>query len=90
MFFVHYKYLNCIWLCFLKIIKTSNICYLINPLLVMMQSLDASRPWLCYWILHGLELLGTKVDAEVADGYSHCHFFSRRGPDSSDNLIRFY
>lgn len=21
------------------------------------QSLDASRPWLCYWILHGLDLL---------------------------------
>lgn len=25
------------------------------------ESLDASRPWLCYWILHGLELLGIPV-----------------------------
>ena len=27
-----------------------------------MSSLDASRPWLCYWMVHGLELLGSPVD----------------------------
>lgn len=29
------------------------------------QSLDASRPWLCFWILHALELLNTNVPAET-------------------------
>ena len=24
-------------------------------------SLDASRPWLCYWMLHGLEVLGHDI-----------------------------
>ncbi|KAM7476424.1 hypothetical protein LguiB_023667 [Lonicera macranthoides] len=27
--------------------------------------LDASRPWLCYWILHSVALLGEYVDAEL-------------------------
>ncbi|XP_060527006.1 protein farnesyltransferase subunit beta [Cylas formicarius] len=26
------------------------------------ESLDASRPWLCYWILHPLSLMGVRVD----------------------------
>ncbi|XP_033097153.1 protein farnesyltransferase subunit beta-like [Anneissia japonica] len=30
------------------------------------QCLDASRPWLCYWILHSLELLGEKISEEHA------------------------
>ncbi|CAN0924472.1 Protein farnesyltransferase subunit beta [Linum grandiflorum] len=29
--------------------------------------LDASRPWLCYWILHSLALLGESVDDELED-----------------------
>ena len=29
------------------------------------SSLDASRPWLCYWIVHSLELLGAPPDASV-------------------------
>lgn len=29
------------------------------------ESLDASRPWICYWILHPLALLGVRLD----DGY---------------------
>ncbi|KAG8465485.1 hypothetical protein KFE25_002792 [Diacronema lutheri] len=29
------------------------------------QVLDSSRPWLCYWILHGLDLLGHDLDAEL-------------------------
>ncbi|ONI19544.1 hypothetical protein PRUPE_3G284100 [Prunus persica] len=28
-------------------------------------TLDASRPWLCYWILHSLALLGESVDDEL-------------------------
>ncbi|GAA6074355.1 protein farnesyltransferase subunit beta [Tachysurus ichikawai] len=30
------------------------------------ECLDASRPWLCYWILHSLELLEEPVPASVA------------------------
>jgi len=29
-------------------------------------SLDASRPWLCYWMLHGLEILGQEIPAAFA------------------------
>lgn len=37
--------------------------------------LDASRPWLCYWILHSLELLGEPLDESTA---SHiCQFLAR-------------
>ncbi|XP_071962198.1 protein farnesyltransferase subunit beta-like [Antedon mediterranea] len=30
------------------------------------ECLDASKPWLCYWILHSLELLGEKISEEYA------------------------
>lgn len=30
------------------------------------QCLDASRPWLCYWILHSLELLDEPIPDSVA------------------------
>ncbi|XP_066992853.1 protein farnesyltransferase subunit beta isoform X2 [Anabrus simplex] len=30
------------------------------------ECLDASRPWLCYWILHSLELLDESLDSEDA------------------------
>ncbi|XP_051885438.1 protein farnesyltransferase subunit beta isoform X2 [Pristis pectinata] len=37
--------------------------------------LDASRPWLCYWILHSLELLSEPLDEGTA---SHiCQFLAR-------------
>ncbi|CAI0455327.1 unnamed protein product [Linum tenue] len=29
--------------------------------------LDANRPWLCYWILHSIALLGESVDDELED-----------------------
>ncbi|XP_010528258.1 PREDICTED: protein farnesyltransferase subunit beta isoform X2 [Tarenaya hassleriana] len=29
------------------------------------SSLDANRPWLCYWILHSIALLGESVDKEL-------------------------
>ncbi|XP_064600059.1 LOW QUALITY PROTEIN: protein farnesyltransferase subunit beta-like [Liolophura sinensis] len=28
--------------------------------------LDASRPWLCFWILHSLEILGEDIPCEIA------------------------
>jgi len=31
------------------------------------ECLDASRPWICYWILHALNLLGEPVDPQTAD-----------------------
>lgn len=37
--------------------------------------LDANRPWLCYWILHSLALLGEPIDAEL--GKHMVDFLSR-------------
>jgi protein farnesyltransferase subunit beta len=31
-----------------------------------MSSLDASRPWLCYWMVHSLELLSAPIDEVIA------------------------
>lgn len=28
-------------------------------------SLDASRPWICYWVLHGLALLGSPLPKDI-------------------------
>ncbi|TSR99406.1 Protein farnesyltransferase subunit beta [Bagarius yarrelli] len=39
------------------------------------RCLDASRPWLCYWILHSLELLEEPVPASIASDV--CQFLSR-------------
>nr|KAF6484493.1 farnesyltransferase, CAAX box, beta [Rousettus aegyptiacus] len=36
------------------------------------ECLDASRPWLCYWILHSLELLDEPIPQMVATDV--CHF----------------
>lgn len=33
---------------------------------VHFQSLDASRPWLVYWCVHALELLGVRLNDEEA------------------------
>lgn len=30
-------------------------------------SLDANRPWICYWILHSMALLGEFIDADLED-----------------------
>nr|CAG8652593.1 303_t:CDS:10 [Entrophospora candida] len=30
--------------------------------------LDASKPWLCYWMLHSLDLLGHKIDKNLIKG----------------------
>ncbi|CAL8143602.1 unnamed protein product [Orchesella dallaii] len=34
------------------------------------EALDASRPWLCYWILHSLNLLGVKLSKEECSNIS--------------------
>ncbi|XP_068541620.1 protein farnesyltransferase subunit beta isoform X1 [Anas acuta] len=39
------------------------------------ECLDASRPWLCYWILHSLELLEEPIPDAVASDV--CQFLSR-------------
>ncbi|KAF1548815.1 Protein farnesyltransferase subunit beta, partial [Eudyptes schlegeli] len=39
------------------------------------ECLDASRPWLCYWILHSLELLDEPIPQSVASDV--CQFLSR-------------
>ncbi|KAI9176800.1 hypothetical protein LWI28_007362 [Acer negundo] len=30
-------------------------------------ALDANRPWICYWILHSIALLGESIDARLED-----------------------
>uniref|UniRef100_A0A3Q3FED6 Protein farnesyltransferase subunit beta n=1 Tax=Labrus bergylta TaxID=56723 RepID=A0A3Q3FED6_9LABR len=39
------------------------------------ECLDASRPWLCFWILHSLELLEEPIPTAVASDV--CQFLSR-------------
>ncbi|KFV66983.1 Protein farnesyltransferase subunit beta, partial [Dryobates pubescens] len=39
------------------------------------ECLDASRPWLCYWILHSLELLDEPIPQSVASDV--CEFLRR-------------
>ncbi|XP_018583015.1 protein farnesyltransferase subunit beta [Scleropages formosus] len=39
------------------------------------ECLDASRPWLCYWILHSLELLDKPVPASISSDV--CQFLAR-------------
>ncbi|URE37402.1 protein farnesyltransferase subunit [Musa troglodytarum] len=38
--------------------------------------LDANRPWLCYWIIHSITLMGESVNSELEDNVvqflSHC------------------
>lgn len=44
--------------------RVRHINYLRRGLMVLpenFQCLDASRPWLCYWILHSLNLLGDQI-----------------------------
>ncbi|KAL7006252.1 CAAX farnesyltransferase (FTase) subunit beta [Cystobasidiomycetes sp. EMM_F5] len=38
---------------------------ILSPLPAPYTSLDASRPWLVYWVAHSLALLGTRLDAET-------------------------
>ncbi|KAJ3670811.1 hypothetical protein LUZ60_008237 [Juncus effusus] len=40
------------------------------------QVLDANRPWLCYWIIHAIAVLGETIDSQLEnnliDFLSHC------------------
>lgn len=52
----------------LEIQRDSHIEYLTNGLKRLGPSfsvLDANRPWLCYWILHSIAVLGDYVDEEL-------------------------
>ncbi|KAL9250855.1 farnesyltransferase subunit beta-like protein [Drosera capensis] len=52
----------------LELARDRHIEYLTNGLRQLGSSfcvLDANRPWLCYWILHSLALLGEPVDEEL-------------------------
>lgn len=48
-----------------------------------LQALDASRPWLCYWILHALNLLGCDMSEKEARQISRflvkCQDFEQGG-----------
>ncbi|CAA6665505.1 unnamed protein product [Spirodela intermedia] len=63
----------------LKLWRDKHIVFLTRGLKQLGPSfhvLDANRPWLCYWILHSLALLGESVDSEiennVVDFLSRC------------------
>lgn len=48
-----------------ELIKDKHLQYLFDStfkLPLVYQALDASRPWLCYWITHSLSLLGIQLD----------------------------
>jgi protein farnesyltransferase subunit beta len=44
-------------------------CSTINHLPAPYVSLDASRPWLLFWTMHSLDLLGCAVDDETKKRY---------------------
>uniref|UniRef100_A0A1J3DEG9 Protein farnesyltransferase subunit beta n=1 Tax=Noccaea caerulescens TaxID=107243 RepID=A0A1J3DEG9_NOCCA len=51
-----------------EIQRDNQLDYLMNGLRQLgpsFASLDANRPWLCYWILHSIALLGESVDDEL-------------------------
>ncbi|XP_038903092.1 protein farnesyltransferase subunit beta [Benincasa hispida] len=54
----------------LELHRENHIEYLTNGLNHLGPSfrvLDANRPWICYWILHSIALLGDSVDVELED-----------------------
>jgi prenyltransferase beta subunit len=49
----------------IRLLRAAHIKYLTNGLGELnagFVSLDASRPWICYWVLHGLYLLGKEPE----------------------------
>ncbi|KAF9346405.1 hypothetical protein BGX26_002106 [Mortierella sp. AD094] len=49
--------------------KLRHVKYLlgaIDSLASYWSALDASKPWLCYWIIHSLDLLGYKIPERIA------------------------
>ncbi|CDP02121.1 unnamed protein product [Coffea canephora] len=68
---------------FLEIRRDNHIQYLmhgLNNLAPSFSTLDANRPWICYWILHSIALLGDSLDGELE--HSTIEFLSRcQDPD---------
>lgn len=53
----------------MTLLKAKHLQYLqkgIRNLSVNFETLDASRPWLCYWILHSMALLDYDIPDDVA------------------------
>lgn len=51
----------------LTLTRHKHVAFLKNSLIHLDESyecLDSSRPWLCYWILHSLQILGETLEAE--------------------------
>jgi|LauGreSBDMM110SN_4_FD.fasta_scaffold17899_2 protein farnesyltransferase subunit beta len=55
----------------IMLVKDYHIEYLMNGLLRPLPSgfvsLDASRPWMCYWIVHALQLLGKIIPNHIQE-----------------------
>ena len=53
----------------IMLVKEYHVDYLMNGLLCSLPSgfvsLDASRPWMCYWIVHALQLLGKPIPSNI-------------------------
>jgi protein farnesyltransferase subunit beta len=59
----YYDYMN------VKLRRDTHLVFLRNALLqlpTVLESLSASQPWLCYWTLHAVDLLGGLRDPMVA------------------------
>ncbi len=52
-----------------RLLKEKHLSYLTHGIRHLSSSfdcLDASRPWLCYWIVHSMTLLGRDVTGELS------------------------
>ncbi len=52
-----------------RLLKEKHLSYLthgIRHLSSSFECLDSSRPWLCYWIVHSMTLLGRDVTGELS------------------------
>ena len=71
-----------------QLMREKHVDYLMTPFRKTLQksymSLDSSRPWIIYWCLHGLDLLGTPLGVEdavrVIDTLKSC--FTYEGDDA--------
>ncbi len=55
----------------MRLVRSKHISYLMHNLNAELPSgfvsLDASRPWICYWIIHALYLLGKELPPSLAE-----------------------
>jgi hypothetical protein len=53
-----------------------------------------SRPWLCYWIIHSMALLGESLDYQLEnnaiDFLNRCQVFFFKATSISSNLLLFF